>query len=271
MKRKISPMEWLGAVVSVGLVGAFVLPLLASGRSNANRATCLGNLKQIGASLMMYADDWDAVLPRTSEERPKKGLGAHWTYVVQRYARSKSIFVCPADQNPGFNTKGSVDTPRRVPLLSYVNNYAAIPAHDFYPVPISALTDPANMIVLGERRHQINDELLSRSWKGTSGFFPGQPCRELELGVRYRRTTAAEAEKIAAIARNDKDLLIIRLDWTAHHGGSNYTFADGHAEFETLSRTLDPNRFQWGERFYPRSMPDADCDGLVNRRRRSQS
>lgn len=32
--------------------------------------------------------------------------------------------------------------------------------------------------------------------------------------------------------------------------GSNYTFADGHAKFQRLAATLNPEGFMWGKSFY---------------------
>jgi len=35
-----------------------------------------------------------------------------------------------------------------------------------------------------------------------------------------------------------------------HAGGSNYTFADGHAKWYRVEATLNPTNFLWGKRVY---------------------
>lgn len=260
-RRPLSLLEVAGACVVVGLVGAFLIPVIAHGKANAKRSTCLSNMKQIGAGLMMYAQDYDQMLPVTTELKPRLGLGAHWSYLIQPFVRNQGMFICPADPNPAYAYVDDPSVQKRVPRLSYINNYAAIPAHDFHPVPCYALTNPNSLILITERRSSTPNNVDLPSWKGTSGFEPGQPCREKVFGRDYRRVTAAEARAILPKVKTDRDLLIIRVQWDAHDNGSNYVFADGHARWATLEETLDPSRFLWGERFYPRSEPGAtECD-----------
>lgn len=259
--RNLGVSEILAAVALVSLVGALSLPMVLRDRQAPSRTACMVNMKQIGASLTMYAGDYDEVLPRTTEDRPKRHFGAHWTYLIQPYVRSEAVFVCPADPAPAYTYVDDWSQRKKVPRLSYINNYTAIPAHDFYPVPISVLTDPNSLILLGERRSHHNLIGAMPGWKGTSGFVPGQPCRDLAFAQDYRRVTEQQAAEGVATATTDKDLLMVRLDWTAHGEASNYTFADGHAAHQTLTQTLDPTHFEWGERFYPRSMDNAHCDG----------
>ena len=260
-KRHIALVEVGGIAVVLGLVGVFMIPIVAQGRTNAQRAKCLSNMKQLGAALAMYADDHDRMLPVTTELKPKQGLGAHWSYLIRNYVPDERMFICPADPDPAYAYVDDYSIRKRVSTLSYINNYAAIPAHDFYPVPRYALTAPETLILITERRSVTPNGVKLPSWKGTSAFEPGQPCREKVFGKDYRRVTAGEAIDVLATAKTDRDLLIIRVQWDAHEQGANYVFADGHARWATLAGTLDPSHFLWGERFYPRSEPGAtECD-----------
>jgi prepilin-type processing-associated H-X9-DG protein len=266
MSRGFGLSEALVAVAAVALIGAIALPLISRDKTVPARTACLSNMKQIGASVSMYALDFDDVLPVTTERKPRLGFGRHWSALVQPYLKSAKMFVCPGDPEPAHAQYKDRAITGQVSYLSYINNYAAIPAHDFYPVPRSVLTAPEQLILLGERRTKTYLLGPLPAWKGTSGFFPGQPCREKELGSGYRKVNAAEARSAVDRATHDDQVLMIRLQGNMHGPGSNYTFADGHAVFETLERTLDPRDFQWGERFYPRSKPDADCDGRIRKK-----
>ncbi len=266
MRRGITIVEVVGCVAVVGCVTAFLIPLVGRGQVNAARSSCMANMKQIGAGVMLYAADCDDVLPITTERKPRLGFGQHWSRSIQPYVASLEMFVCPSDAQPSRPTYQNRSIAGQVPLISYVNNYAAIAAHDFYPVPRSVLTAPEHLILIAERRAKTYLIGSLPAWKGTSGFFPGQPCSDQKFGPDYTRVTPEQARTgVAEVARDDR-LLLIRVDWGMHDQGANYTFADGHAAFQTLEQTLDPRDYQWGERFYPRSQPEADCDGRARRK-----
>ena len=54
---------------------------------------------------------------------------------------------------------------------------------------------------------------------------------------------------------------ILRVAWDRHSGkqGANYSFADGHAKYQKLSQTLDPNNYEYGDKFYPTPQPWGKC------------
>jgi len=43
---------------------------------------------------------------------------------------------------------------------------------------------------------------------------------------------------------------IVYTKWDAHDGGSNYIFCDGHAKWQTLGQTLNPQSYEWGTKAY---------------------
>src|SRR5262249_24845680 len=143
----------------------------------ARAISCLSNTKQLGLALTMYEQDYDETLPQTSYEHPT--LKIHWSYVVQPYVNNVNIFVCPSDSNAvtpntlcaAGQTPG-VGCDAQVPKFSYLNNYAAIPAHDYLPVSSAAFGTPASLIVLTERRDKLPQMKKDIGhWKGTGGFY----------------------------------------------------------------------------------------------------
>ncbi len=73
--------------VSIGILtilAALFLPVTACacGGESSKRAACVSNLKQQGLAMLMYANDWDNVLPHRDR----------WMDAVKAYTHNQSIF-----------------------------------------------------------------------------------------------------------------------------------------------------------------------------------
>jgi len=56
-------LEVLVAVAIMSLLAAILFPIFAQAREKARQTTCLSNQKQIGLAILMYAQDYDEMLP----------------------------------------------------------------------------------------------------------------------------------------------------------------------------------------------------------------
>ena len=70
--------ELLVVIAILAMLMALALPSLSGARERARRAACLSNLRQIGVSLTMYADDHDGRMPRGNSP----GIGVNSTFVI---------------------------------------------------------------------------------------------------------------------------------------------------------------------------------------------
>jgi len=115
--------ELLVVIAIIAILAALLLPALDSARSQAHRAACTGNLKQIGVGHAMYLSDYDEHFPLYC---PAGNWAAHcftgacWQnppyryeglglILNGRYAAAKPTFSCPGHEFHGNGLSRSDD------------------------------------------------------------------------------------------------------------------------------------------------------------------
>src|SRR5690606_5888827 len=97
--------ELLVVIAIISILASILFPVFARARENARRASCTSNLKQLGLSAMMYAQDYDGRMPSHAfaqyEQLPcPNGSGmcnSNWAIRIFPYTKSVQIFTCPSD------------------------------------------------------------------------------------------------------------------------------------------------------------------------------
>lgn len=101
MRRAFTLMELLATAAIIGILAALLLPVLGRAGGAAERATCINNLHQINAALIMYAEDHaDSLRAATND------YYIYFTYRedINSYpsrngsSTNDSVFACPADK-----------------------------------------------------------------------------------------------------------------------------------------------------------------------------
>jgi prepilin-type N-terminal cleavage/methylation domain-containing protein/prepilin-type processing-associated H-X9-DG protein len=198
--------ELLVVIGIISVLIAILLPALNKAREQAKKVQCLSNMRQIGMSMAMYANDNKGFLPYP--EAPVAGPGmylASWAkqLVDGKYITgaangySSPVFVCPSDNSP--RSWGSVCS------------YAANRGHWSYlcgwynpnggkSCRMAQIKQSSNFILLGEEAMYNN----------IFGYIGVQSWIDANLQISPHATKSDPM-------------------------GSNILFADGHAGWETTT------------------------------------
>ena len=274
--------ELLVVIAIIAILAAILFPVFAQARESARQTACLSNMKQVGTCLHLYQQDYDGRLSQTEYLEPGTGKvqipRTHWTYMMQPYIKNWQIFVCPSDTEPALPYSGDLMAPK----YSYINNYNAIPSHEFSPPSDAAIDNSASLIVLAEHRTKyigqennntpFNPYATSGSsvnyldaFKGTSGFIPAKPdtaatplCADPSNPLNIIRGCYVYIDQrvLGTVKTGNAQCNFMgRVKWDRHRGGSEYVFFDGHVKYLKIEQTINPNDYYWGKEFYPKLIP----------------
>ncbi len=98
----ITTVHLLLIVVIIIVVAVVLWPVFTpSHGGNTRQARCTSNMKQIGLAMMQYVQDYDEhypfVDPRVGLAK-KDGWESYWSYILQPYIKSASVFHCPTQK-----------------------------------------------------------------------------------------------------------------------------------------------------------------------------
>ncbi len=106
-KQGFTLIELLVVIAIIAILAALLLPALSRARERARLTNCLGNLKQIGLAMRMYADDNDGWLPQWSS---LNGNISWYTNLIGYKGTTKigpeyvkpNLFLCPSAKKQSF-------------------------------------------------------------------------------------------------------------------------------------------------------------------------
>jgi len=149
-RKGFTLIELLVVIAIIAILASILFPVFARARENARRSSCGSNMKQIGLGVEQYKQDNDGHYPMAYYYNDGITSGSaytQWSGMIQPYAKSVQIFVCPSKKGlPPTNfgpesdgcktdlagvvaktqvTNGKVDN--QAPCLSYIANELIMP------------------------------------------------------------------------------------------------------------------------------------------------
>ena len=210
--------ELLVVIAIIAILAGMLLPALSRSKEAGKKTACLNNTRQLGLSLVLYADTHNGVFP------PRKDFN-RWPTQLRDSYKDLRILKCPTDiPNPDSGETDARSYPSDAAPRSYIingwNDYFSqflgmsytMDAIVNKSIPESAIPKPTLTIVFGEKKGE----------PGHGHFYmdflegQGNDVDEIERG------------RHSVLRKNEKG------------GGSNYTFADGSARFIKYRGLLYP-------------------------------
>lgn len=214
IRRGFTLIELLVVIAIIAILAAILFPVFAKAREAARAASCLSNTKQLATSIMMYAQDYDELMPRAWVN-----VGPHipagmtlstnyvsWAEAVYSYVKNTQVFQCPSKQY----------------LQSQMVNKEFAMAYDGIGCPGCAM-DINNPTALAAFDSPANTIMLTDGFTMDTWWTPANQAALLN-------------GEVGTIPWNTSYWSAVRR----HNDGTNCAFADGHSK---IVKHANPSQF----------------------------
>ena len=222
MKRRgFTLIELLVVIAIIAILAAILFPVFARARENARKSSCASNLKQLASAFMMYAQDYDEVLPSYRMGNFDPACRIQWWHQTEPYVKNGLVFRCPS-------TRAAVPTDPS-------------PGHGSYGCNLNHVSLCGSSISMAKIK-QPADTLLLADAAGDGCHCNGIPVDGIETDGFPCTYCPVCGPGCASVAGNTTAIS------SRHMEGANVAFADGHVKWLRQSVLMRPDAVgnMWG-------------------------
>jgi prepilin-type N-terminal cleavage/methylation domain-containing protein/prepilin-type processing-associated H-X9-DG protein len=217
--------ELLVVIAIIAILAAILFPVFAQAREKARGISCLSNTKQLGLSLMMYAQDYDERLVLNNDQTWVNGKLNTWIELLQPYIKSQGLWVCPsASASNGLYTSYGATKSSYVlnNLYWYDSALGQLFEQSSGPASLASIEDSVRTIFTADGGGVPEHTAAGESHRGT-WWDPEQLVWDGGVYVEANATPPLiHCEYQGGIVGR-------------HNGGANASFMDGHSKFMRIS------------------------------------